>query len=228
MAEQQEELTAEVFNDWSETARASNMAKSHDELLDPMFGTWDLNDQSYVLDIGCGVGAALLRASNAAAGNVAGLDLSKGMIETAIQNLPKGSDLQVGSVLNLPWDNNVFSHVLSVEALYYITDPLEAIREINRVSSNGATFSMVIEFYKESVGTHYWADNLPMQLTNWSEQEWCDAFTDAGFEDVQASRVIREEKPDPSTFEVSSYFPSYELYKDYLEQGALWVRGSKH
>ena len=86
---------------------------------------------------------------------------------------------------------------------------------------------MVIEYYQENVGAHYWPDSMPMDFTNWSEAEWCDAFSTAGFTDVKATRVIREEKPDESTFESSKYYPAYEFYKDYLEQGALWVRGVK-
>lgn len=227
MSEKQETLTAEVFNEWSSTDRADKMGASHDELLNPLFDYWSFDEQSKVLDIGCGAGIALLRTLKAGAGSAAGLDLSLGMIDSAIQNLPPESDLRVGSVLELPWENGVFTHVISVEALYYITDPLAAIREIYRVLADEGQFSMVIEFYAENVGSHHWPDSMPMDFTNWSEAEWCEAFSAAGFVDVKSERVIREEKPDESAFESNKYYPTFELYKDYLEQGALWVRGVK-
>lgn len=227
MPEQQGEFTTEVFDDWSSTDRAEKMASSHDELLHPLFEYLKFDGESNVLDIGCGVGAALLRAHRSGAGSVAGLDLSQGMINKAIQYLPEGSDLQVGSVLSLPWENGSFTHVITVEALYYISDPLKAIREIHRVLGDNGHFSMVIEYYTDNIGTHHWPDSMPMEWTNWSEVQWCDAFATAGFVDVESSRVIREEKPDESAFESNKYFPTYELYKDYLEQGALWVQGVK-
>jgi len=225
--EEQETITTQVFEDWAQTERAERMGTSHDELLHPLFEYWEFDEQSCVLDIGCGAGIALLRAYESGAGAVAGLDLSKRMIDRAIEKLPEGSDLRIGSVLSLPWKNELFTHVVSVEALYYIENPADAIKEIYRVLRNGGQFSMVIEFYENNAGAHNWQDKLPMKLTNWSEDQWSKAFIDAGFKDVHANRVIRAEVPDEASFEASGYFPSFDLYKEYLKQGALWVRGYK-
>ena len=226
-AEEHETITAEVFNEWSQGDRAVKMAAEHNELLNPLFENWHFDEQSSLLDVGCGVGAALSRAHKAGAEQLAGLDLAQGMIDKAKENLPSQADLQVGSVLSLPWEGSTFSHVLSVEALYYIDEPRDAIREIYRVLKSGGTFSMIIEFYWENKGTHIWADNLPMKITNWSEQQWCAAFREAGFSDVTSNRVIRKSTTNVDAFKPSKYWPSYEQYTDYIKEGALWVSGYK-
>ena len=86
---------------------------------------------------------------------------------------------------------------------------------------------MIIEFYWENEGTHIWADNLPMKITNWSEQQWCTAFKEAGFSEVASNRVIRKSTTNVDEFKPSKYWPSYEQYTDYIKEGALWVSGCK-
>ena len=222
----QEKTTSRLFNEWAESERGENMAKGHDQLLEPVVSSWELNETSSVLDIGCGVGRALLRMKESGVGPVSGIDLSPGMIEAAKQKLPE-ADLRVGSVLELPWEEDSFSHVLSIEVLYYLKDPLKGLKENYRVLKPGGTFSSVIEYFEENEASWVWEEKLPMNIKRWTSQQWVEAFKTAGFNDVLAQRIIREDVKTETEFQPSNSFPSYEMYRDYVEQGALWVQGIK-
>jgi|GEM_PF-1204361 len=227
MKYQQEKITADLFTTWSQSERGEGMARGHDELLNPLFQQWEFGAESNVLDIGCGVGGALKRANQNGANKLAGIDLSPGMIEAARNNLPENASLEVGSAMALPWSNDFFSHALSVEALYYLQEPLLALKEIIRVLKSKGEFAMIIEFYQENQGTHDWANQLPMELKLWSEKEWVNAFEEAGFQNVKTKRIIREKFKSQEEFIPSTYYPDYSNYLDYIKEGALWVHGVK-
>ena len=200
------------------------MALGHEPLLKPILDSWELNESSSVLDIGCGVGRALWRAQEEGAGSLAGVDIADSMIKQAKELLPY-ADLHVASVLDLPFENAVFTHALSIEALYYLDEPVNGLTEILRVLKQGAKFSSVIEYFTENIASEVWAQTLPMKIIRWSAGQWEHAFKEAGFTAV-SSEIIQ--RPDPKTkeeFVASDSFPSWEMYEEYIKNGALWVRG---
>jgi len=118
--------------------------------------------------------------------------------------------------------------VLSVESLYYHSDPLQTFAEAHRVLRPGGHLGIAIEFYEDNQGSRSWAKALGLPMHNWSEVRWREAFEKAGFQHVTSGRIVRADEPSlPETFEQSDYFPSYEDYKTYLAEGALWVEGVK-
>lgn len=221
----QEGKTGQLFDEWAEAGRGESMAKGHRELVEALFELWPVKADSRVLDVGCGVGGALQQAAERGAKNLAGLDLSRAMIEAAKTRLPE-ADLQSGSAQALPWPAAQFSHAFSIEALYYVHDPLAALKEMARVLKPGGQAAMVIEFFEDNAGSRGWSEHLPMAMHLWSQERWVKAFEEAGFENVQGRRIVREADEKEADFQASRWFPSFALYKDYVEAGALCVIGS--
>jgi ubiquinone/menaquinone biosynthesis C-methylase UbiE len=217
--------TSEFFSSWAASGKGHSMAKGHSLLVAGLFERLDLKGKS-VLDVGCGIGEALLEAKARGASSCAGIDLSNEMIEIARKRLPE-ADFQTGSVEKLPWQTNSFDLSISIEAMYYFHNPEESLKEIYRVLKPGGLFASAIEFYKENAGSQVWAEQLPMKIWCWSEQEWQQAFEEAGFSEVSCARIVRKTVKSKSEFQASDFFPDYDSYLAYVREGALVVSGKK-
>jgi demethylmenaquinone methyltransferase/2-methoxy-6-polyprenyl-1,4-benzoquinol methylase len=98
------------------------------------------------LDAGCGIGlqALLLADALGPTGHVTGLDISKEFLEHA-QNIVEGSPFsrritfKEGDVNKLPFEDNTFDWVWSVDCVGYPTEenPLSALKELTRVVKPG-------------------------------------------------------------------------------------------
>lgn len=209
---------SELFDSWAGQERGERMAKGHDELVRHVFDGWGVTEQESILDVACGNGRALALSEQYGFGILAGIDISPNMIDKARQNVPKG-EFSVGKACPLPWNDSTFSRVISIEAAYYFDDPLSSFKEFRRVLKKGGKFAIVIEFYLENKGSHAWQKQLPFKVNLLSENDWVDLLKRAGFEDVRSERIVRS--AESTEFIPSPYFPTPELYKNYLESGAL-------
>ncbi|MCB0698844.1 MAG: class I SAM-dependent methyltransferase [Chitinophagales bacterium] len=216
------EKIKELFDSWAGTERGERMALGHDVLVNHILDRWKDDNIEYLFDAGCGNGRALSLAKMQGAKKLAGIDMSDKMIAEAQKNLPE-ADLKVGPMQDLSaWDNDTFSHIISIEAIYYLQDPLAALKEFRRVLKQDGKIAIAIDYYTESKASHVWKGALGFDITMLSETEWTDLFVQAGFIDVKASRIKRTEGiKTQDEFEPSSFFPSYELYEDYIASGAL-------
>ena len=92
-----------------------------------------------VLEMGFGPGVVIQRlAKLAAAGHVAGIDLSREMVEqararnaTAVQD--GRVELRHGSVEDLPFDDNSFDKALTINSMQLWPDVIAGLREVRRV-----------------------------------------------------------------------------------------------
>lgn len=92
---------------------------------------------SRVLDIGCGNGNSSLYLAERTGCAVTGIDLSgvriaNAQAEARRRGLPNVTFRQ-GSASELPFEDNVFTHVWSQATLYHVPDRERALREIHRV-----------------------------------------------------------------------------------------------
>jgi ubiquinone/menaquinone biosynthesis C-methylase UbiE len=91
-----------------------------------------------VLDIGCGTGELLSRlAAKYPNARLSGLDPVPEMLEVARDKLSDRVDLRVGWANELPWPDNCFDLVVSCNMFHYITHPVAAVREMERVLRPG-------------------------------------------------------------------------------------------
>jgi ubiquinone/menaquinone biosynthesis C-methylase UbiE len=94
-----------------------------------------------VLELGCGTGLILARVAEVAKEAV-GIDLSEGMAQQARD---RGLDVHIGSVCNLPFEDDQFDLAYSFKVLAHIPDIETAIREAARVTRPGG--HLLLEFY---------------------------------------------------------------------------------
>jgi ubiquinone/menaquinone biosynthesis C-methylase UbiE len=133
-----------------------------------------------VLDIGCGKGFLLYEFTQVVPGIVvAGLDVSRYAIEHAKPEV-RGR-LQVGTAVDLPYDNRVFDLVVSINALHnlYLYDLDKALREMQRVGR--AHRYLVVDGYRteqEKVNLMYWQLTCECFFT---PREWEWIFQQAGY-----------------------------------------------
>jgi len=100
-------------------------------LYDAMLDAADVKAGTYLLDAGCGSGAASKRAALRGA-KVAGLDAAEGMIKRARQQVPDG-DFRVGDLEELPFEANTFEAVVASDSVQYAENKVAAIAEMARV-----------------------------------------------------------------------------------------------
>ncbi len=95
-------------------------------LLDPFPG-------EKVLDVGCGEGNHLLLLQRLGL-DAYGVDASSYMIRRARKRLGNRANLKVGNADDLPFDDNEFDVAVLINTLEFLDDPLQALREVERVT----------------------------------------------------------------------------------------------
>src|SRR5215813_6205243 len=94
-----------------------------------------------VLDLGCGIGGAMLRLAEVTgpSGLAAGVDISNAMIESATRRLAgrSGVEFRVGEACAIPYPDRFFDAARCERVFLYLPDRLEAIREMKRVVKPG-------------------------------------------------------------------------------------------
>ena len=176
-----------------------------------------------LLDLGCGTGKFLTLAKHAGFGPRAGIDASPNMVETTRQHNPD-AEIKVGSFEALPWPDQHFDQVTSIEALYYCPEPGLALSEGHRVLKPGGRFDMIIDYYAESEGTASWAEGLGFDITRLAVADWIALTQTAGFAPCQSRRIIHPEaKTKSQSWTASVWYPTKDSYDNYLDNGALWL-----
>ena len=94
-----------------------------------------------VLELGCGTGLILSRIAEVAEEAV-GIDLSEGMARRARD---RGLNVHIGSVCDLPFEDDQFDLAYSFKVLAHVPNVRTAIREATRVTRPGG--HLLLEFY---------------------------------------------------------------------------------
>lgn len=100
------------------------------------------------LDVGCGVGFGSIKLATKINPGVAyGIDITEGMIKKSKQNAQKlkikNIYFQKASVLNLPFEDNLFDGSISTHAAHHFYKPTEMFSEIKRVLKPNSKFVLV-------------------------------------------------------------------------------------
>ena len=120
-----------------------------------------------------------------------GLDVSDEMIRRARAASTDYDNLMfvVGSAQQIPWDENFFDKVLSVESFYYYADQERALAELFRVMAPKGELFILINLYKDNPYSLRWVDELKVPVQARSEQEYVDLLKAHTFEEVRALRI---------------------------------------
>ena len=136
---------------------------------------YNLNNNSSILDVGCGKGFMLYDFKRYLPNAMLkGVDISSYAIENSLEDIKK--DLVVGDCKNLPFEDNSFDLVISINTIHNheISDCQASIREINRVSKNNCF--IIVDAYKNDIEKEkLYAWNLTAK-TILHTDEWINLF----------------------------------------------------
>jgi ubiquinone/menaquinone biosynthesis C-methylase UbiE len=218
----------EEFNRWASAGQGEEMEEHHLPIVLPTLALMRVEPRDRVLDVGCGTGWLPRRlASELTEERVVGMDVSDEMIQRAraasagIGNLT----FVVGGVDRIPWEDDFFTKVISVESAYYWPDPGRGIQEIFRVLGPGGSAWILINYYRDNPHCHQWGAQykIPSHLL-WAE-EWAELYRHAGFTGVEHRR-IPDDSPSPEVY-TGRWFRDAEQLRAFKKEGALLVWGVK-
>ena len=141
---------------------------------------YKIGSSSTVLDVGCAKGFFLYDLKLAFPGiNITGVDLSEYAIANSIPEIKPY--LQVGNATKLPFENNYFDFVISINTIHNLNreDCAVALQEIERVTK-GNSFITVDAYRNDEEKARMEAWNLTA-LTMMSVDEWKQFFLEVGY-----------------------------------------------
>ena len=214
------------FNEWARAGKGESMEKGHRPVGEQAIARMHISPGARVLDVGCGSGwATRLLAKSAFKGRVTGIDISDEMIRVAresSQSFPN-VDFEIASAEQLAFDDHEFTHVFSMESLYYYRNIPQALKEIHRVLQGRGLFVAVVDLYWENEATHQWIDTLKVPVELLSVGDYHSLFINAGFDNVRDERLY-DPTPVPENYRGSS-FKSRGEYEAYKQAGSLMMSG---
>lgn len=110
----------------------------------------DIKPDDQILELGFGAGRAIeLVAAQATDGHVYGIDHSQEMVRAASHRNNRAIKaervtLHHGDITTLPFADNQFDKVFSIQTFYFWSDPLHTMAEIFRVLKPGATLVVTL------------------------------------------------------------------------------------
>ena len=226
-----DERLRQEFNQWAEQGRGEEMENHHISITQQTLARMELKPGDRVLDLGCGAGwasrlmAGLLPRRKAGTGDRA---RRVGRNDSArARRLDEYDNLMfvVGSAQQIPWEENFFDKVLSVESFYYYADQDRALAELFRVMAPRGELFILINLYKDNPYSLRWVDELKVPVQARSEEEYVQLLKKHTFEDVRAVRVP-DLTPTPAEYS-GKWFKNAEELRDFKRIGALLLIARK-
>ena len=209
------------------------MEHHHLDITEKTIRLMNLHSGERVLDLGCGSGwatrllARIVGDGPEGFGQVVGVDISDEMVRQA-RTASKDFDniLYVwGSADKIPWEENFFDKVLSVESFYYYPDQDRALAELFRVMAPRGRLFILINLYRDNPYSLQWVDKLKVPVHVRSADEYVDLLKKHAFESVEY-RQISDDTPTPDDY-VTKSFNSLEDMKAFKRTGALLLIATK-
>src|SRR5262249_33133806 len=233
MAENLDQTLQQEFNRWAEQGEGEKMRQHHLDITEKTIRRMELRPGGRVLDLGCGSGwatrmlARLVSDGPEGFGQVVGLDISDEMIRQA-RGASKDFEniLYVwGSAEKIPWEENFFDKMLSVESFYYYPDQDRALMEIFRVMAPRGRLFILINLYKDNPYSVQWVDKLKVKVHVRSAAEYVELLQKHAFENVEWKQ-IPDDTPTPDDYKTKSFISIDDL-RAFKKTGALLLMASK-
>src|SRR2546421_3266924 len=228
-----DEKLQQEFNRWAAAGEGPKMENHHLDIAAKTIRKMELRPGERVLDLGCGSGwatrllARLVGDGPNGFGQVVGLDVSDEMVRQARQASKDFENILYvwGSAQQIPWEENFFDKVLSVESFYYYPDQDRALAELFRVLAPRGRMFILINLYKDNPYSLQWVDKLKVPVHVRSAAEYVDLLKKHAFENVEA-RQIPDDTPTPDDY-VTQSFHSLDDLRAFKKTGALLLMASK-
>ena len=131
---------------------------------------WNITSKDSILDIGCAKGFMLYDFKKIIPGiKVTGIDISSYAIKNSLPEIKR--NLQVANAKDLPFEDNSFDHVISINTIHNLDedDCAKSLREISRVSKKNS-FVTVDAYRNEEEKKLMYAWNLTAKTINFSKK----------------------------------------------------------
>src|SRR5246500_3071458 len=228
-----DENLQQEFNRWAEAGEGEKMENHHLNITEKTLRRMDRRPGERVLDLGCGSGwatrllARLVADGPEGFGQVVGVDVSDEMIRQARASSKDFENVMFvwGSATQIPWEENFFDKVLSVESFYYYPDQERALAELFRVMAPKGRLFILINLYKDNPYSLQWVDKLNVPVHVRSAAEYVDMLRKHGFEHVEYAQ-IPDDTPTPDDY-VTKSFRSLDDLRAFKNTGALLLMASK-
>ncbi len=228
-----DEILQQEFNRWAHEGRGEQMEQHHLNITEQTLRLMNLRPGERVLDLGCGAGwatrilARLVGDGPKGHGQVVGLDISDEMIRRARAASRDFENLMFawGSAEKIPWEENYFDKVLSVESFYYYPDQDRALHELFRVMAPRGRLFVLINLYRDNPYSLRWVDELKVKVHARSAEEYLKLLQEHAFEDVQA-RQVPDLSPTPEQYS-GKWFQNVEELREFKRIGALLLIATK-
>ena len=170
------------------------MNESHESMAQWGVTHFEINEDSKILDIGCGGGRNIERFAGQISenGRVVGIDYSEVSVEKSTKlnqdaiDAGKVNVLQ-GSVSEMPFYDETFDIVTGFETIYFWPDFINDLKEVNRVlKKDGLVFFCNEAVYREGEMEKY--DDLVelLDMKIYSENVLKESLEKTGFKDFKA------------------------------------------
>ncbi len=152
-----------------------------------------IDKDSYVLDVGCGVGITACYMAKEYGCKVVGVDLSEMMVERSNErakrkNVEDKVEFKIGDAQDLPFKNGVFDAVICESVVAFPKNKQKVISEYARVTKTGGYVGM---------NEVTWVETPPPELVEYMSRAlgqaeflnrdgWKDLLKDAGLTDIVA------------------------------------------
>jgi ubiquinone/menaquinone biosynthesis C-methylase UbiE len=217
------------FNEWAAQGRGEEMERHHISIAEQTIALMNLQPSDRVLDLGCGAGWAtrMLAQRVGEQGQVVGVDVSDEMIRRARVNVRDAENVLFvwGSAMQIPWQENYFTKVLSIESFYYYPDQDRALAELFRVCAPNAEIFILINLYKDNHYSLRWVSELAVPVHARSEAEYIELLKKHTFEDAKAQR-IPDLTPTPDVYS-GKWFANADELREFKRIGALLLTARK-
>ena len=220
------------FNRWAEEGEGEKMERHHLDITQKTLRLMNLRPGERVLDLGCGSGwatrlLARMVSDEPQAGLVVGVDISDEMVRQAqvASKEFKNATFVVGSAAQIPWEENFFHKVLSVESFYYYPDQDRALEELFHVMAPRGRLFILINLYTDNRYSLQWVPKLKVPVHVRSAAEYVEMLRARAFEKIEY-RQIPDDTPTPDNYRTTS-FHSLDDLKAFKRVGALLLMASK-
>lgn len=165
-----------------------------------MFGLCHINANSYILDVGCGIGATPCYLAKMYGCHVVGIDIEPKMIERATalarhKGVAEHCEFRVADAQELPFQDDVFDVALIESVSTFLPDRPKAFREYVRVIKPGGYVGM-----NETTWIERRPDAVAFMASIGADalikEEWVALLQEAGLQDIVARAYppnLREE-----------------------------------
>ena len=171
----------------------SMMNSGHRALADWAFQFLKIPEDGTILDCGCGGGANIERMLREYPQvSVKGIDYSDVSVQKSRKvnqkAIEKGKcEILQASVMELPFENEVFDLVTAFETVYFWPDLQKSFQEIRRVLKNGGRFFICNECNGDTDKDDKWMEKIP-GMTIYRDYQLQEHLEQAGFDHVSIQK----------------------------------------